>query len=162
MKKLLSLSLALFLISTLTWATGPTVVTSDAEIRSAIQADNASIQLGADIYLSNSTLSIPANHTVTLDLNSHKLDRKLTKRGEGGGGLFNATNGTATLNNVTISGNEAKHYGGGGICNFGTQTLNGVTIQNNKAGSMGGPFGRKVPSMRKAFSLSPATRMPTT
>ena len=219
MKRLLSLSVAVFLLSTLSWA--QTVVTTDAEIRSAVQVNNANIQLGADINLSNSTLSIPSNHTVTMDLNGHKLDRRLTKRGEGGGqvitvrsgatlnlsngtltgawgrgggglvnengtanltnviitnnvgedrgggiynygtltmtggeitnnisqdktdpkgggGLFNAKNCTATLTNVTISGNETQHYGGGGICNFGTLTLDGVTIQDNKAGSFGG------------------------
>ena len=39
----------------------------DAEIRSAVQVNNANIQLGADIDLSNNTLSIPAGNTVTLN-----------------------------------------------------------------------------------------------
>ena len=221
MKRLLSLSIAVLLLSSLVWA--QTVVSTDAEIRAAVLTDGANIQLGADIDLSNSTLSINEGLTVTIDMNGHKLDRRLTKRGEGGGqvitvrsgatlnlsngtltggwggaggalsnengtvfltdviisnnvaddrgggicnreggtltmtggaitnnrsndrsgakgggGFFNETNATATLTNVTISGNEAKHYGGGGICNFGTLTLNGVTIQDNKAGSLGG------------------------
>lgn len=82
MSRLLSLSVAVFLLSTLSYA--QTVVTTDAEIRSAVQVNNANIQLGADIDLSNSTLSIPAGNTVTMDLNGHKLDRKLTQRGQGG------------------------------------------------------------------------------
>jgi len=41
--------------------------------------------LGANIDLSNSTLEIPASSTVTIDLGGFTLDRKLTKRGEGGG-----------------------------------------------------------------------------
>ena len=99
MSRLLSLSVAVFVLSTLstlTWAQNPTIVTTDAEIRSAVQVNNANIQLGADINLSNSTLSIPANNTVTLDMNGHKLDRKLTQRGQGGG-LFNANGASAQL-----------------------------------------------------------------
>ena len=213
------LAAVLLLLSLVTYA--QTVVSTDAALRDALKVDNANIQLGADINLSNKTLEIPKNNTVTMDLNGHKLDRKLTQRGEGGGqvitvrsgatlnlsngtltgawgrgggglvnengtanltnviitgnvgedrgggiynygtltmtggeitnnisqdktdpkgggGLFNAKNCTATLTNVTISGNETQHYGGGGICNFGTLNLNGVTIQNNKAGSHGG------------------------
>ena len=56
----------------------------------------------------------------------------------GGGGIFNANGATATLTNVTITGNRAALYGGGGICNFGALTLNGCTIQNNHAGTHGG------------------------
>ena len=218
--RLLSLSVAVFLLSTL-WAQAQTVVTTDAEIRSAVQVNNANIQLGADINLSNSTLSIPSNQTVTMDLNGHKLDRRLTKRGEGGGqvitvrqgatlnlsngtltgawgrgggglvnengtanltnviitnnvgedrgggiynygtltmtggeitnnisqdktapegggGLFNAQNATATLTDVTISGNKAEVKGGGGICNYGTMTLDGCTVTGNKCELNGG------------------------
>ena len=54
------------------WA--QTVVSTDAEIRAAIQVNNANIQLGADINLSNSTLSIPKNNTVTIDLNGRIYD----------------------------------------------------------------------------------------
>jgi hypothetical protein len=56
----------------------------------------------------------------------------------GGGGLFNYEGATATLTNVTFTGNAATVYGGGGICNYGTLYLDGVTIQNNTARSNGG------------------------
>lgn len=69
--RFISLSIALYLLTALAWAQNPTVVSTDAEIRAAIQVDNANIQLGADIDLSNSTLSIPSNHMVTMDLNGH-------------------------------------------------------------------------------------------
>ena len=59
MKRLLSLSVAVFVLSTLSWA--QTVVNTDAEIRAAIQVNDANIQLGADIDLSNSTPSSPTN-----------------------------------------------------------------------------------------------------
>jgi CSLREA domain-containing protein len=49
-----------------------------------------------------------------------------------GGGLFNDT--TATLRNVTISGNQATGNGGG-LYNSGTATLNNVTIAENEADS---------------------------
>ena len=208
------------------WSQNPTIVTTDADLRAAVQTNNADIRVDADIDLSNSTLSIESGLTVTIDLNGHKLDRKLTKRGEGGGqvitvrqgatlnlsngtlaggwggnagglsnesgtvnltdvtitgctgvnagggicnlggtltmtggaitnniskddkvhssdhtgggGLFNEEGATATLTNVTISGNTAAIWGGGGICNYGTLTLNGCAIQGNKANSNGG------------------------
>ena len=56
---------------------------------------------------------------------------------KGGGGLFNAEGATATLTGVTITGNEAKVYDGGGISNYGTLTLNGCNIQNNTANNTG-------------------------
>ena len=219
MKKLLAVLTAI--VAGVSALFAQTVVTTDAEIRSAVKVNNANIQLGADIDLSNSTLSIPSNQTVTMDLNGHKLDRKLTQRGEGGGqvitvrsgatlnlsngtltgawgrgggglvnengtanltnviitnnvgedrgggiynygtltmtggeitnnisqdktapegggGLFNAQNCTATLTNVTISGNKAEVKGGGGICNYGTMTLDGCTVTGNNCQLNGG------------------------
>ena len=203
------------------WATDYNVGT-DSELRSAIASDGANITVTADINLSNSTLSIASGTTVTIDLNGHTLDRKLMKRGEGGGqvitvrsgatlnlsngtlkggwggnagglvnesgtvnltnvtitgckgddrggaicnlggtltmtggsitnntcfdhgdpvgggGLFNAEGATATLTNVTITGNEDMVCGGGGICNYGTLNLDGCTITGNKARTVGG------------------------
>ena len=198
-----------------------TVVSTDYDLRAAVQINNANIIVGADIDLSNSTLNISDNRTVTLDLGGHALDRKLTKRGEGGGqvitvrkgatlnlsngtlkggwgrdggglvneggtvtltdvnitgntaddrgggisnhgtltmtrgsitgnktndqtdpkgggGIMNSKGATATLTNVTITGNTVGTYGGGGICNFGTLTLDGGTITGNKVGTHGG------------------------
>jgi len=203
------------------------VVTTDEEIREAVQIDNATIQLGADIDLSNSTLSIGEGLRVVIDLNGHKLDRKLTERGKGGGqvitvrkgatlslsrgtlaggwggnggglsneggtvtlyhvtitgctgddkgggicnlggtltmtggaltdntcidkddptggaGIFNAEGATATLKEVTISGNKETVYGGAGICNYGEITLDGCTITGNKAITTGGGIWNK-------------------
>ena len=56
----------------------------------------------------------------------------------GGGGLFNAEGATATLTNVTITGNEDMVCGGGGICNYGTILLDGCNITGNKARTVGG------------------------
>ena len=56
----------------------------------------------------------------------------------GGGGIFNAEGATATLKNVSITGNEAKVTGGGGICNWGSLTLDGCTITGNTCEKNGG------------------------
>ena len=57
---------------------------------------------------------------------------------EGGGAVFNFAGATATLTNVTISGNEAKVKGGGGICNYGTMMLDGCSITGNSCHLNGG------------------------
>lgn len=56
----------------------------------------------------------------------------------GGGGIFNYKDAKATLTGVTISGNKAEVWGGGGICNYGTLTIDGCTITNNTANFHGG------------------------
>lgn len=52
---------------------------------------------------------------------------------KGGGGIMNNEGATATLTDVTITGNKVTNYGGGGICNFGTLTIDGCTITGNTA-----------------------------
>ena len=111
------------------WA--QTTVTTDSELRTAIQIDGVKIQLANDIDLSNSTLSIPEGTTVTIDLGGHTLDRKLTQRGEGGG--INNEGGTANLTDVNITGCVSDDRGGG-IYIFSTATLNmkgKMTITDN-------------------------------
>ena len=75
----------------------------------------------------------------------------------GGGGIFNAEGATATLKNVSITGNEAKVTGGGGICNWGSLTLDGCTIQNNTSKAHGSGVWCKNSStltMRGAVNVS--------
>jgi hypothetical protein len=58
-------------------------------------------------------------------------------RGGGGGGIFNNSGATLTVNNSTFSGNSARGDGGG-ICNFsGTVTVSNSTFSNNGAGAEG-------------------------
>lgn len=95
MKK--SLLLMTALLSTMTaWATDYNVGT-DADLRAAIANDGANITVTADINLSNSTLEITDNRTVTIDLNGHTLDRKLRYRGEGGGQVITVRNGAKLI-----------------------------------------------------------------
>jgi len=105
----------LFMVATLmamaqgAWA--QTSVSTDSELRAAIKNDGANITVTADINLSNSTLSIESGKTVTIDLGGHTLDRKLTKRGEGGGQVITVRKGaTLNLKNGTLKGG----WGGGG------------------------------------------------
>jgi len=157
----------LCVVAQLMWAS-PTVVTTDEEIRAAVLTDGANIQLGADINLSNTTtLSIDKNLTVTIDLNGHKLDRKLTKRGEGGGQVITVRQGaTLHLSNGTLAGGWGGNSGGianesgtvtltdvvitgcvgddsgGGICNLGgTLTMTGGALTNNRSNDHGDPTG---------------------
>lgn len=147
------------------WA--QTCVSTDSELRAAIQNNGANITVTADIYLSNSTLSIPEGMTVTIDLGGHTLDRNLPWRGEGGGqvitvrsgatlNLSNGTlkggwggnagglsneSGTANLTNVNITGCKGDDTGGG-ICNLGgTLTMTGGSITNNTCYDHGDPAG---------------------
>ena len=165
MKKfLIPLIILLCAVAQGAWAQTP--VSTDSELRSAITND-ANISVTADIDLSNSTLSIPSNTTVTINLNGHTLDRKLTKRGEGGGqvitvregatlNLSNGTlkggwggnaggianeSGTVTLNNVTITGCTGDDSGGG-ICNLGgTLAMTGGALTGNTCNDHGDPTG---------------------
>ena len=143
-------------------------IDNDADLRTAValQFDNINIQLTNDIKMSNSTLSIPSGKTITLDLGGFTLDRKLTKRGEGGGqvitiregatlNLSNGTlksgwggnagglvneKGTANLTDVIITGCVGDDRGGG-ICNFGTLTMKGGAITGNTSKDKEKPTG---------------------
>ena len=77
----------------------------------------------------------------TLTMTGGSLTGNISRDGtdpKGGGGLFNYEGATATLTNVTITGNTVTYYGGGGICNFGTLTIDGGSITGNTAGTHGG------------------------
>ena len=119
----------------LTWAQTP--VSTDSELRTAI-TDGADITVTADIDLSNSTLSIESNKTVTINLNGHTLDRKLTKRGEGGGQVITVRkNATLNLSNGTLQGGWGRD-GGGLVNEGGTVELTDVNITGNTADDRGG------------------------
>jgi len=119
-------------------AKAQTTVSTDSELRAAIQNNNANITVTADINLSNSTLSIESGTTVTIDLGGFTLDRKLTKRGEGGGQVITVRNGaTLNLSNGTLKGGWGG--AGGALANEGGMVkLTDVIITNNVADDRGG------------------------
>ncbi len=129
--------LAALICATTAWATDYSVST-DSELRSAIANNNANITLTADIDLSNSTLSIASGTTVTINLGGYTLDRKLTKRGEGGGQVITVRTGaTLHLSNGIVTGGWGG--GGGGLLNEGgTVELTNVIIRGNTADDRGG------------------------
>jgi hypothetical protein len=161
---------ALLCATTSTWSQNANIVTveTESELRSAMQTDGANIKLKADLNLSNKTLEIAQNKTVTIDLDGHTLDRRLTKRGEGGGQVFTARKGstfnlsngtvkggwggdsgginneggTVNLTNVTITGNTGDDRGGGIVNRTGsTLTMIGGAITNNKSNDKMAPEG---------------------
>ena len=128
--------MAALICATTAWA--QTKVSTDDELRTAIQTDGANITVTADIDLSNSTLGIESGKTVTINLNGFTLDRKLTKRGEGGGQVITVRNGaTLNLSNGTLKGGWGG--AGGALVNEGGMvTLTDVIITNNVADDRGG------------------------
>ena len=61
-----------------------------------------------------------------------------SNKASGDGGIFTYAGSTTTLSGVTITGNQAKIVGGGGINNYGTLTLDGCTITGNTSKHNGG------------------------
>jgi len=94
---------------------------------------------GSDIYSNTARFGGAiynfANSVLTLGSNARLRDNRVINDG---GGIYNA--GTATLTNVTLSGNWAEGGGGGGIynSNAGTATLIDVTLSGNLAFTEGG------------------------
>ena len=90
------LTLLVVLLGTTTgWA--QTVVSTDRDLRAAVQINNVKIQLANDINLSTSTLNISDNRTVNIDLARHTLNRGLTKREWNTGGQVITVREGATL-----------------------------------------------------------------
>ncbi len=81
-----------------------------------------------------------SNHG-TLTMTGGSITNNISNDGtdpKGGGGIMNSEGATATLTNVTITGNTVNVTGGGGICNYGTMTLDGCTITGNSCKMNGG------------------------
>ncbi|MDH3670994.1 MAG: DUF11 domain-containing protein [Gammaproteobacteria bacterium] len=57
---------------------------------------------------------------------------------DAGGGIFNATGATVTVNNATTSNNSAAINNGGGILNNGTATLTNTIVANNVGNNCSG------------------------
>jgi len=56
----------------------------------------------------------------------------------GGGAVYTSGSSTTTLSGVTITGNQAKNAGGGGVNSWGTLTIDGCTITGNTSSANGG------------------------
>ncbi|HEX7439326.1 MAG TPA: DUF4347 domain-containing protein [Caldimonas sp.] len=83
---------------------------------------------GAGIYIDNNA---------SLDARNVEIRNNIAGSGKNGGGLYVADNATATLEDVTVAGNQAQH--GGGIWSHGSSTsLVNATVSGNAATSQGG------------------------
>ena len=148
----------------------PIVITEESTLRRALDMfPNVNFQLANDINITNSTLSIEDDHTVSIDLNGKTMNRGLTSRewNTGGqvitvreGATLNLSNGTLTggwggaggalvneggmvkLVNVSITNNVADDRGGG-ICNRegGTLVMTGGVITGNGSNDRTGAKG---------------------
>lgn len=78
----------------------------------------------------------PTTATIT---DTKILDNKST--GSQGGGVYVATNSTATLTNSTVAGNETTSMGGGICGSLGNITLDNVQVEKNKVTSTSGMGG---------------------
>ena len=135
-----------------------------ADLQQALNT-GGTVSLDSDVIASASdeALIVPQGVTVTLDLNSHTINRglsevaengsvivvqgTLTVRDSGSGGTITggfaelgggiANNGTLIIEGGSIEGNCAV-YDGGGIYNSGTLAMRGGTVTGNTAGRYGG------------------------
>ena len=110
------------------------------QVQMTINEANIKIDKNIQPYTSDAgCLEVPSGKTVTLDLNGHTIDRKLTTATANGYVVKNS--GKLTIKNTAgtgiIKGGNAQDAGGG-IYNEGTLALQGGTIQNNKANSGNG------------------------
>lgn len=95
-------------------------------IRSAVSGNRATNE-GGGIFNDAGTVSLTQ---VTISANVVSDGPSQTTIRSNGGGIYNATGGTLTVTNSTISGNSADEDGGG-IANNGTATLLNSTLSAN-------------------------------
>ena len=139
----------------LTESASDLLVHNEAELRTAVQKNNASILFAGNIS-TTSLLEIKNSRTVTINMGGYKLDRGCTSRGSqaivvrtgstlnlsggtvtggwgGNGGALDIEDGTTVnLTDVIITGNTADDRGGG-ICirEGGTLNMTGGAITGN-------------------------------
>lgn len=112
------------------WA--QTHVSTESQLRTAIQVNNADIVLDNDITLTD-MLTIEPDKTVTINMYSHTLDRGLKNASEGiSRGQVFAVAGTLNLNSGVITGAFGT-YGGSYVASGATLNLNGVSIRDCKS-----------------------------
>ena len=115
-------------------------LSTESELTNAVTNGTSplSIKLTGDIALSN-YVDIPANKTVTLDLNGKKLDRGLSALTDYGIVIRVETDGTLIVKDSGTGGTITGGYDatGGGICVLGTLNFEGGTI-SGCSGTKGG------------------------
>ena len=111
-----------------------TVVSTETELRAALDAYIHNIRLANNITLSNH-ISIYGGYTVTIDLDGHTLSRGLTEATYNGDVIEVYETASLTMMNGTLTGgynNRTDEFSPGCIYNNGTVTLTDVTITGCK------------------------------
>ncbi len=128
--------------------TNSTLVSNDASGNGGgiFNGNGASLTLTASTVTSNDTLGVGSDgggifNTGTATLTNSTITSNVAN--DAGGGIFNATGASATINNTTISNNSAAINNGGGISNSGATTLRNTIIADNVGNNCAGA----VPSM---------------
>ncbi len=110
----------------------------------------STITLSQDVTIDGSTLTVPITisgdnsvqvfsvNSGTVTLNSLTITHGSISDITGGGGIYNQSGATLTINNSTLSGNANTGGPGGGIRNDGTLTVTNSTLSNNVANGPGG------------------------
>lgn len=124
--------------SVATWSALKTAMENDGTIN--VTADCTDPSPSTTSYL-----EVPTGKTVILNLNGHTLNRGLGNNTEGiDNGLVIKNSGTLTINGSgTITGGNNNGHGGG-IYSEGTLNLNNVNVTNNKAKNYGGGISQRL------------------
>jgi len=141
MKAKLFISLAALLYTTATWAQTP--VTTEDELRAAIQNNSANITVTADIQLTDKLMI--DGKTITIDLNGHKLYRDPDLfASHPDANVINVSNGSNLTLTSSVSGGSIEgglnEQGGGGIRipSGNTVSVHNITFQVNFSKGNGG------------------------
>ena len=126
---------------TLTPYVGTQWQTLQYRIDHAENGDTVTLDDNITATAEDTALRIPAGKTITLDLNGYTLDRNLDSAATDGSAIIN--NGTLTIDDSSRSGNGTitgafNKTEGGALINNGTLTLNGGSITDNVATNGGG------------------------
>jgi filamentous hemagglutinin family protein len=78
-----------------------------------------------------------------------------------GGGILNSSTGTLTVNNSTLSGNNATTSGGGIYNDKGTLTVNNSTLSGNNATTSGGGISNDTGTLTVKSSIVSGNTAPT-
>ncbi|MFW6135408.1 MAG: Calx-beta domain-containing protein [Chloroflexota bacterium] len=110
----------------------------DIRAFATVEINDVRIRYGRATFIAGETHGGGIRNVATLTLNNCTISsNNAPSSGAYGGGIENS--GTLTLNNSTVGYNNAR-YRGGGACNRGTaeMTLNNSTVNGNTSGDRGG------------------------
>ena len=128
---------------------GATLNLSNGTLTGGYGGDGGGLENKGTANLTN--VNITSNHAdnrgggisnrSTLTMTGGSITNNITNDADevaGGGAIYTYDGSSTTLTGVTITGNQAKVAGGGGVNNWGTVTIDGCTITGNTSKANGG------------------------